>query len=102
MNPELERKIERDVRGIDITDELISLNKEYKKLDILYNKYEELIDTVREMNSVPFYNDNEETKALYKLQKKIAKRMEDITEKVQKDLLFIRLGKCAMIQKALK
>lgn len=102
MNPELERKLERDIRGIDINDDLIARNKEYQKLDAIYEKYEELLDLIRHTTGIESWEDNEHTKALNKLQRKVLKQMEDITEKVNHDLLFVRLGKCAMIQKSLK
>lgn len=98
----MEKTLEREIKGIEITDELIALNKEYSKLDRVYKKYEELIDTIKEVENIPFYNDNDQTKILTKQQNAISKRMDIISEQIQKDLLFIRMGKAAMFIKALK
>lgn len=98
----MEKDLEREIRGIDITDELITLNKEYGKLANLYQKYEELIDAIKQAENISFLDDNKETKILTKQQNIISKRMDEISETIQKDLLFIRMGKAAMFLKALK
>ena len=90
-----------DVVGIEVTDELIAINKKYKTLADLYDKYDEMIDAVRKANGLEFYQDNIDIKGLESQQGAIYKKMRKISDELSKDLFLSRMIKGAMMLKAI-
>lgn len=89
--------ITREIRSIESTDKLISLNKRYEKLSSVYDKYEVLIDELEQFEEFEADADK-----IRKLQTAVYKKMRSVWDEANSLVLFQRLGKAALIQKALK
>ncbi len=89
--------IKREFSSIESTDKLIELNKRYEKLSSVYDSYETLIDELDQ-----FEEFEADVNKIRKLQDAVYKKMREVWSEANNLVLFQRLGKAALIQKALK
>lgn len=97
----MSNSLSREIKGIEITDELIVQNKRYQKLAVIYDKYEELIEAIRITEGLASYQSDAQIKALVKMQGVVEKEMSLIYEGTQKGIYLNRMMKSAMYLKAL-
>lgn len=118
----MEKTLSKEISGIEITDELIAINKKYQKLGEIYDKYEALIDELSnnytfgsstgnsgegnagvENKKDEFLIEREkQIKVLEKMKDKIADQMSKIWEDTRKEIYLHRMLKGAMMLKAFK
>ena len=109
----MEQTLTKEIIGIDVTDELIAINKKYNKLGEIYDGYEKLLDILRnqhiwgtpskEERADPRMVDREkQITQLEKMQSKVGKEMSTIYEEVKNELYLHRMIKGAIALKVLK
>lgn len=94
----------REVSSLEVTDELIELNKKYQKISLLDDKFDELIEAI---NSVYGLGSKDAQaiallKPIEKAREKNFKEYVKVFEEVQKHAFLCRMLKGAMALKALK
>ena len=88
----------REVSSIEVSDEIIAMNKRYQKLCELEEQFNSLIESTESI----YGYDSKETKALEKQRAKIAKESRAIFLNINEQMLFVRMFKGAMMLKAFK
>lgn len=110
----------KELTNVEITDELIGLNKEYKKVGDLIDMYENLIEEIEKKDKAfdnstiangefHYLNKNKksldyvkETKHLNESLYKLYNESNAIWNKINEVMTFQRLGKAIMLYKAIK
>jgi len=91
----------KEIQSIQITDELIALNKKYINLGELCDNYDFLIESIRLSLNIAEWEDNSDTRTLTKMRDKIGKQMTKISSDLQKEMFLNKMIKGSMMIKAL-
>jgi valyl-tRNA synthetase len=95
MTPQ--NNLTKELSSFELTDELISINKHYQKLDKLHEHFETLIESFKDVD-----DDSKELKVLEKMQDKICKEMRKISADLRNEQFLQKMVKAAVMLKAYK
>jgi hypothetical protein len=87
--------LRKDIKQVEVTDELINRNKEYQKLCEIYDSYSELIDKLSLIKG-----QEKEVKKLNEMQNVIGKKAYELCHKTNEEQYFMKLAKATMAIKA--